>query len=511
MEAARGRRPPRQARPARLRAVEGPQGVRAGDGVLALALGTRPAGLAHRVLGDGGEVPRQRLRHPRRRRRPALPAPRERAGPVARGRAPVRVVLDAQRVDHHLRREDEQVARQLAAGARTCSSGCAASSCATTWSRRTTARRWSSASRRSRRRRRRSGGSRASCERVRAHRARRDGAARRPSTHAMDDDLGTPAAVGGDPRRRARGQQALADGRDPTAPRRQRAEVRAMLGVLGLDPADPHWATGDGSDDLHAGRRRAGAGAARAARGGPGRQGLRGGRRDPRPDQGRRHRDRGHPRRTEVERAGCQVIRSARARSRRPARATRPPAPAAGSAWARGQGADAEGQGPAVPQGPQEGSARRRQHRAAARVARSGKGGGDHEWIAGRNSVVEALRAALPVTSVYVAEGAERDGRLREVFAIAADKGISLLEVPRVELDRMTAGCGAPGTRRARAGVRVRRPDGLPRRRGRQRGEAADRRARLGDRPAQPRRRRTLRRGLRRPRCGDPRATRGRA
>ena len=36
-----------------------------------------------------------------------------------------------------------------------------------------------------------------------------------------------------------------------------------------------------------------------------------------------------------------------------------------------------------------------------------GKGGGDHEWIAGRNSVVEALRAELPVTSVYVAEGAE--------------------------------------------------------------------------------------------------------
>src|SRR3990170_5371358 len=69
-----------------------------------------------------------------------------------------------------------------------------------------------------------------------------------------------------------------------------------------------------------------------------------------------------------------------------------------------------------------------------------GKGGGDHEWIAGRNSVVEALRAGLPVTSVYVAEGAERDGRLREVFSIAADKGISLLEVPRVELDRMTAG-----------------------------------------------------------------------
>ncbi len=80
----------------------------------------------------------------------------------------------------------------------------------------------------------------------------------------------------------------------------------------------------------------------------------------------------------------------------------------------------------------------------AGRPRRGGKAGGkgasDHEWIAGRNSVVEALRAGLPVTSVYVAEGAERDSRLREVFSICADKGLSLLEVPRAELDRMTAG-----------------------------------------------------------------------
>ena len=65
---------------------------------------------------------------------------------------------------------------------------------------------------------------------------------------------------------------------------------------------------------------------------------------------------------------------------------------------------------------------------------------GAAEWIAGRNSVLEALQAGLPVTSVYVAEGADRDARLREVFSIAADKGISLLEVPKPELDRMTTG-----------------------------------------------------------------------
>ena len=59
--------------------------------------------------------------------------------------------------------------------------------------------------------------------------------------------------------------------------------------------------------------------------------------------------------------------------------------------------------------------------------------------VGGRNSVVEALRAEMPVTTVYVAEGTERDGRLREVFKVAAERGVSLLEVSRVELDRLTA------------------------------------------------------------------------
>jgi 23S rRNA (guanosine2251-2'-O)-methyltransferase len=76
---------------------------------------------------------------------------------------------------------------------------------------------------------------------------------------------------------------------------------------------------------------------------------------------------------------------------------------------------------------------------AATRPKRRPKTG-DSEWIAGRNTVLEALRADMPVTAVYVAEGAERDSRLREVFAAASERGVSLLEVPRVELDRMTSG-----------------------------------------------------------------------
>jgi 23S rRNA (guanosine2251-2'-O)-methyltransferase len=64
----------------------------------------------------------------------------------------------------------------------------------------------------------------------------------------------------------------------------------------------------------------------------------------------------------------------------------------------------------------------------------------DAEWIAGRNSVVEALREGVPANALYVAEGAERDGRLREAFQLAADRGIRLLEVTKTELDRMTGG-----------------------------------------------------------------------
>ncbi|NYJ02783.1 23S rRNA (guanosine2251-2'-O)-methyltransferase [Nocardioides thalensis] len=70
---------------------------------------------------------------------------------------------------------------------------------------------------------------------------------------------------------------------------------------------------------------------------------------------------------------------------------------------------------------------------------RRASGSGD-EWIAGRNSVVEALREHVPITSVYVAEGAERDGRLRETFKLAAERGVGLLEVSRGELDRLTDG-----------------------------------------------------------------------
>ncbi|WP_210439849.1 cysteine--tRNA ligase [Nocardioides xinjiangensis] len=64
---------------------------------------------------------------------------------------------------------------------------------------------------------------------------------------AMDDDLGTPAAVAVIHESVREGNRLLADGASD-ALSRTFGEVIAMLDVLGLNPADTAWAT-DGSDD----------------------------------------------------------------------------------------------------------------------------------------------------------------------------------------------------------------------------------------------------------------------
>jgi 23S rRNA (guanosine2251-2'-O)-methyltransferase len=62
------------------------------------------------------------------------------------------------------------------------------------------------------------------------------------------------------------------------------------------------------------------------------------------------------------------------------------------------------------------------------------------ELIAGRNPVAECLRAGIPATALYVALGVEADDRVTEAVRVAADRGLSVLEVQRPELDRLTGG-----------------------------------------------------------------------
>ncbi|GAB77836.1 23S rRNA (guanosine2251-2'-O)-methyltransferase [Austwickia chelonae] len=65
---------------------------------------------------------------------------------------------------------------------------------------------------------------------------------------------------------------------------------------------------------------------------------------------------------------------------------------------------------------------------------------GSTEMVAGRNSVVEALRAQVPVTTMYVASRIDSDDRVKEALKLAHERGLPVLETPRTELDRLTDG-----------------------------------------------------------------------
>jgi 23S rRNA (guanosine2251-2'-O)-methyltransferase len=84
-------------------------------------------------------------------------------------------------------------------------------------------------------------------------------------------------------------------------------------------------------------------------------------------------------------------------------------------------------------------------HPAAKRVAakrdqhRPPKKTDDTEVVLGRNPVLECLRADVPATALFVALGIDADERVTESVTRAADSGISILEVPRTDLDRMSA------------------------------------------------------------------------
>ncbi|MCP3783827.1 MULTISPECIES: 23S rRNA (guanosine(2251)-2'-O)-methyltransferase RlmB [Micromonospora] len=62
------------------------------------------------------------------------------------------------------------------------------------------------------------------------------------------------------------------------------------------------------------------------------------------------------------------------------------------------------------------------------------------ELLVGRNPVLESLRAQVPATALYTAQGIDIDDRVNEIIRTAADRGIAILEISRAELDRMTGG-----------------------------------------------------------------------
>src|SRR5512139_4334730 len=100
-----------------------------------------------------------------------------------------------------------------------------------------------------------------------------------------------------------------------------------------------------------------------------------------------------------------------------------------------------EGKGPTPRAEVRPGHPAQRRATAAARAEqRRTKDKPTAEIVAGRNPVAECLRAEVPATTLYVALGIDADDRVTEAVRLAADRGISVLEVSRGELDRLTGG-----------------------------------------------------------------------
>ena len=78
---------------------------------------------------------------------------------------------------------------------------------------------------------------------------------------------------------------------------------------------------------------------------------------------------------------------------------------------------------------------------ASGPSARAPRGSGDApEFVAGRNPVVESLRAAVPAAALYVGARIQHDERISEAIKLAAGRGVAVLEAGPAELDRLTGG-----------------------------------------------------------------------
>lgn len=125
-----------------------------------------------------------------------------------------------------------------------------------------------------------------------------------------------------------------------------------------------------------------------------------------------------------------------------------------------------EGKGPTPPAEMRPGHPKARKAAAARQPGGRPRGaaaarGGSAETVAGRNAVVEALRADVPVKALYLAERIDADDRIREVVRLAADRGLTVLEAPRPELDRLTRGAVHQGVVLTMPAYQYAHPDDL--------------------------------------------------
>ena len=84
--------------------------------------------------------------------------------------------------------------------------------------------------------------------------------------------------------------------------------------------------------------------------------------------------------------------------------------------------------------------------------------------VAGRNPVIESLRAQVPAIALYVSGRAQEDERVAESVQLAATAGIAILEAGLAELDRLTGGAVHQGVALRVRPYEYAHPDDLTRR-----------------------------------------------
>jgi len=120
--------------------------------------------------------------------------------------------------------------------------------------------------------------------------------------------------------------------------------------------------------------------------------------------------------------------------------------PTAGSGGRRRKGLEGKGPTPKAAERPNHKSYKMANAAAKREQARpKRRPGSGAEWVAGRNPVVELMRETVPIDALYIADGIERDDRLKEIFRLAAEQHVNILEVTRPELDKLTLGATHQG------------------------------------------------------------------
>jgi len=121
--------------------------------------------------------------------------------------------------------------------------------------------------------------------------------------------------------------------------------------------------------------------------------------------------------------------------------------PGVGSGGKRARGLKGRGPTPKASERDKHPAARRAKSASKGSARQPGKAGGKGrrrsggpEYVVGRNAVLEALVGGVPATALYVADRIDNDDRVKDAIRRASDVGVSVLEAPRGELDRLVDG-----------------------------------------------------------------------